>query len=89
MTKNIYAIKDVKIGEFIHQFQVPNEAVAIRQITNAVNDTQPTELTLNTADFELYSLGTINLATGEIDNKVEFIKNCVELKYKKSAKGLK
>ena len=80
MTKELYGIKDCKIGEVLHFFEAVNEEVARRQMTNAVNDDVKTELTLNTSDFELYRLGKFNHTTGEIESKVEFICNLVEFK---------
>ena len=80
MVKELYGIKDTKIGEILHMVEVPNEAVARRQVENAVNDNVKTELTTNTADFELYRLGKFDHQTGKIESKVEFICNLVELK---------
>lgn len=80
MVKELYGIKDIKTGEIIHLAEIANEAVAKRQMTNAVNDEARTELTLNPADFELYRLGTFDHKTGIIESNVEFICNLIEFK---------
>lgn len=80
MVKELYGIKDCKIGEVLHLFEAVNEEIARRQMGNAVNDDTKTELVLNTSDFELYRLGKFNHKTGEIESKVEFICNLIEFK---------
>ena len=80
MVKELYAIKDTKIGQILHMFETPNIEVAKRQMQNAVNDDAKTELVLNTSDFELYKLGNFDKTTGIIESKVEFICNLIEFK---------
>ena len=84
MKKNIYVIKDCVLGQFTNLFLAPNDGIAERQMKNAVNDTNINELTNNTADFQLFRIGTINFENGEIENKVEFMKHLIELKERKN-----
>lgn len=94
MKKQIYILKDEALGEsgeFLNLFLAPNENYAIRQMKNAVNDSTPTDLTLNTKDFKLYRLGELDFTTGEIKPKLTFIANLIEYKEKttRSTRGLK
>lgn len=81
MKKNIYAIYDKKSNTYAkYQWQDVNDDCAIRTVSQMVNDVRPTELSTDASDYELYRLGEIDLSTGIIESKVEFMKNCNELK---------
>lgn len=81
MKKNIYAIFDKKANEYRFQIQEANDAVAVRQVTNAVNDNDSkSELSLNNEDFQLYKLGSIDTTTGVLESKIEFMHNLAEFK---------
>ena len=81
MKKNLYAIFDKKsnnYGEF--QWQDVNDECAIRTVAQMANDIRPNKINQNPNDFELYKLGQIDLQTGKIEPKVEFIENIANLK---------
>lgn len=73
----IYAIKDTIVGAFTAPFYQKNNSVAIRTITNAINNER--ELQNNAKDLQLYCLGEFNEETGEIQSNVEFIINIIDL----------
>lgn len=81
MKKNLYAIYDKKsnnYGEF--QWQEVNDECAIRTVAQMANDIRPNKINANPSDYELYRLGQIDLETGVIEPRVEFMKNITELK---------
>lgn len=70
---NIYSIKDVKMG-FMTPIYQKNDAVAIRDLSNVVNDkTNKSFISENYEDVELYKLGEFDEETGEIIPEVKFI----------------
>ena len=70
---NIYSIKDVKMG-FMTPIYQKNDAVAIRDLSNVVNDkTNKSFISENYEDVELYKLGEFDEETGEIVPEVKFI----------------
>lgn len=76
----IYAIKDVKVGEFQNPFYQRTNAEAVRSVTAAVNAKEENHYTKFYNDYELWCLGTFNMETGEIISKLEHVANCADLK---------
>lgn len=75
----LYAVKDTKVG-----FGVPmsfaNDFVAIREFSNIINNVPESPIAVNFEDMELYSIGEINNDNGEIDSKVQFLVNGLNVK---------
>ena len=79
MKMNIYSIKDRK-ASYGNPYIIQNDELAIRDIKVAVNDQKGGVLNKFPEDFELTRLGTFDTETGKIENKIEMIINCRELK---------
>lgn len=67
MQKGIFAIFDDKAAVFATPFFSPNEFVATRDLSSAVNDPM-TSLFKHPADFSLYHLGDFDDASGAISS---------------------
>lgn len=79
MKYKIYAIKDTKIG-FMTPIYYPNDAVALRDVTNAANSKEKNAVSENIEDKELWKLGEFDDQSGEITNDIEFILRAIDLK---------
>lgn len=77
MKFGVYVIKDTKVG-FMRPFVQPNDAVAVREFTNIVNDGSSL-ISVNYKDMELYKLGTFDDNTGIIESKVEYLVKAVDV----------
>lgn len=75
MINNLYAIKDEKAMNMYQPFLMNNDNLAIRGFQTLVNDHGKSDISMYTADFDLFKLGTFNNETGEIISKVEFLCN--------------
>lgn len=80
MILNVYAIKDTVVGAFLNPFLQHNDAQCIRTAKEALNTPGPNELNKNAKDKQLYKLGQFNDVTGEIESKIEFLVNIIDLK---------
>lgn len=77
----LYSIKDTKAGTFGNLFPDVNKFTAMRQMTQFVNSGDDKNIIVkNPQDFELWSIGTFNQESGELESKTEFIINLAELK---------
>ena len=73
MIKNLYSMKDVKVG-FGIPFCSHSDATAIRELKVAVNAPKGSTLIADCPqDYELWKVGTIDTDTGIITPTVEFI----------------
>lgn len=79
MTANIYSVKDLKSGSFSGLYTFVNDGSAVRALTlpqvvkaNPVLEAYP-------ADFDLYSLGTLDLDTGELKSDIKFVYHFSEM----------
>lgn len=72
MITKVYAVKDVKVA-FMKPFTAANDAVAVRDFTNVVNDDRDRYMSQNYGDMELWCLGEYNDQTGVIESMVEFL----------------
>ena len=79
MKLKIYSIKDTKIG-YMQPFYQNNEAVAVRNLSNAVNSPQLNNINQNLEDMELWQLGAFDDQTGEITSEIKFVIKAIDLK---------
>lgn len=79
--KNIYAIKDNKMG-FESIFIAPNNAAAIRMFGDTCRN-DDTLFAQHPEDFELYKIGELNGDTGEIIPEVYFLEKALSFKNNK------
>ncbi len=79
MKLGIYSVKDTKIG-YMQPFYQNNEAVAVRNLSNAVNSPQLNNINQNIEDMELWQLGTFDDQTGEITSEIKFVIKAIDLK---------
>lgn len=79
MRLKIYAIKDTKVA-FMTPVYYQNDAVAMRDVKNAVNDPKENIINKNIDDIQLWKLGEFDDQTGEIISQIEFVANAIELK---------
>lgn len=81
MKKNLYAIYDRKSNTYEnYQWQDINDDCAYRTVNEIVNAIAPNKLNQAPEDYTLYRLGEIDLETGIITPKVDFLKNVIEFK---------
>lgn len=73
MILKIYAIRDIKMQEYMSPFYLTNDAVAIREFTNAKVADQPNPVNTNPEDKELWCLGDYDSNSGIINSNVRFI----------------
>lgn len=59
----MFAIYDAKLPGFMTPFFVPNEALAVREMINLLNDARH-PVTINAEDFTLYELGEFSTQFG-------------------------
>lgn len=77
----IFCLFDKKSGEYSCLTLYPNYAMFARSIMPEVNSDNPHNLlATNSADFDIYCVGTFDVRSGEIEVCHEFIANCSELK---------
>lgn len=78
MAKNIYAMRDIKIGEFRETFISNDHVTAVRGLDRVLQDGKST-MCEYPADFEMYFLGSIDIKTGKIEcpEAPEFITNVI------------
>ena len=79
MKLKIYSIKDTKIG-YMQPFYQNNEAVAVRNFSNAINSPQLNNINQNLEDMELWKLGAFDDQTGEITSEIKFVIKAIDLK---------
>lgn len=70
MKMNMYSIWDRKAQTYNQLFCAPNDAVAMRQITQVCMD-ESTDLARTPEDFELHQLGMWETASGQIETPPE------------------
>jgi len=80
MKQTLYAIKDIKSGQFGTPYPGTNEAVVIRQLTKEINENTRSSLYSWPEDFQLFKVGEFDTEMGTIEACVEFIRNLGELK---------
>ena len=81
----IYSLKDSKAGTFGNPFVASNDEMARRMVSDFVNNSGDSVVSLHPEDFSLYILGSYDVHTGEIiSNSVDFLYTLDTLK-KKSA----
>lgn len=71
MKYGLYCIKDTLVG-FMTPFIQPNDATAIREFSNIVNNSN-TSVSVNFANMELYRIGSFDSNNGDIESKVEYL----------------
>ena len=71
---NIYSLKDTKSG-YMSLMLYKNDELAIRAYKNLLSSGERNQVTMNPEDFELYSLGSIDLDSGVITSEVRFVAN--------------
>lgn len=71
MLKNMYTIKDNKVGFGAPIFYAPNNAVAIRTFADTVRKEE--YINEHAEDFELWCLGQFSEETGEIISTPAFL----------------
>ena len=79
MKLKIYSIKDTKVA-YMQPFYQNNEAVAVRNLANAVNSSQLNNINQNLEDMELWQLGEFDDQTGEITSEIKFVVKAIDLK---------
>lgn len=85
-TLEVYAIKDTKVG-FWKPFIQPNEAVAVRDFANMVNNSDDRFVRDCYSDLELYRLGYFDDITGVITSDVKFVVSGISLKRRSDSDG--
>lgn len=79
----IFCLYDKKSGEYSCLSVYPNIAMFTRSLAPEVNSNNPHNLlTTNSADFDIFHIGNIDVKSGVIDPKHEFIMCCSDLKEK-------
>lgn len=68
MKLNIYAVYDVKAGNFATPFFFLNDGVAIRNFTDLTNDPQ-SRVNAHPGDYSLYSMGDYDDNSGLVKSK--------------------
>lgn len=76
---HIVAVRDLAVETFARPFTVHHPRQAVRSFTDEVNNPE-SEIHKHTEDYELFSLGTFNDETGEIQSHVERIVRAIDLK---------
>lgn len=71
MVKNVYSIRDNKIGTFAPPCLFDNDATAIRAFGDMVSHDKDGLIGLHPEDFNLWLLGTIDISTGIISQNPE------------------
>lgn len=77
----IYAIKDVKVGNYSSTpFMLDNDDVAIRAFKTSINSNSQSQICMYYEDMQLWRLGEFDDKTGVINSEVEFIANGPDVK---------
>lgn len=76
--KNIYSIKDNKLG-FEQIFIAPNNAAAMRMFGDTCRD-EKTLFAQHPEDFDLYKVGEMDDNTGVITSDVQFLEKALTFK---------
>lgn len=71
-TIELYAVKDTLIG-FSQPFFAQSRSVALRQFIGSAQATTPNIVNTFPENKELYQIGIMDLDTGEITSKIEFV----------------
>ena len=81
MISKIFSIRDNKAGAFMQPFYMPNQAMAIRAISDCVSD-QNHMFNKHAMDYDLYYLGEFDDASGKTTalETPEHVVSCVQLK---------
>lgn len=81
MINQVFSIRDTKANAYLTPFFMVNEAMAIRAITDLVNDPDHS-FCKHSEDYALYSLGVYDDATGKLEvlDAPLHVVNAVELK---------
>lgn len=66
MIKDVFVVRDVKVGAFATPFYLENISVAMRAFAHAANNKE-TDCGRYPDDFSLYHLGTYDDETGKFD----------------------
>jgi len=82
MKQKIFAIKDKAAG-FIEIFMTESKYKALRSMTDAVNNPNPTTVSQHPGDFSLFELGEVETDDGVITPKTAFIEEFSALVNKK------
>lgn len=65
--RKIFAVRDVKADAFGNPFVAQHVGIAVRSLTDAVNDPNlATDIARHPADFVMYELGTFDESSGQI-----------------------
>lgn len=81
--KNIYAIKDNKLG-FEQVLIAPNNASAIRMFGDSCRD-ENCLFALHPEDFDLYKIGEMDENTGTLKSDVQFLEKALTFSKKSKA----
>lgn len=80
---NLYSIKDIKANRFQGVVPFPNDDMAKRAFTSAVNSSESAGLLSQyPEDVQIFRLGSFDDVSGEIQSKQEFLWNGLDLKIK-------
>lgn len=66
--KNVYSIRDNKMGSFNVPVLIENDAVAVRQFGDLISRGGDSVMSIHPSDFTLYKLGEFNSHTGKFKN---------------------
>lgn len=79
--KELYVLFDRKTNQYLGLSLQTSYATYQRQLYADLVDSNPrNQLAVYCADFDIYCLGTLNIKTGVITPKCEFIDNCADLR---------
>ena len=86
---NVYSIRDVKAGKYNGLICFPNDEMAKRAISSAVNyGSQGTLLHEYPEDVQVFKVGSFDEDTGAINSLSEFICNAVDLRITKKEENV-
>jgi len=78
MIQKIFAIRDIKAGNYATPFFMPSNGLAIRAFSDLVSDPKTT-INRHPDDFQLFVIGEYDDNSGEIiSTKPEFLSNASE-----------
>ena len=80
MKYNIYSVKDTVTGEFGSPYLGKNDAEAIRGFEYGVTTPSTHIIYTHSRDMQLFKMGELDINTGEITSKVEFLASGSEFK---------
>lgn len=75
--RKMYAVRDNKVGTFAAPCLFENDATAIRAFGDLVVRDKDSLMHLHPEDFSLWSIGEINLETGELTQNTESLRALV------------